>query len=93
LFEAPHRQVVFTIPKALRTFFKFRRRLLADRINFHPHPHFPVREGGVDGAGVFRRIPRLGDSRLAAIFCREELRLLVGKPRSKSAPKAPPPRK
>jgi hypothetical protein len=38
-----------------------------------------VTEGGVDGAGIFHRIPRLDDSRLAAIFCREVLRLLVGK--------------
>ena len=36
-------------------------------------------EGGVDGAGIFHRIPRLDDSRLAAIFCREVLWLLVGK--------------
>ena len=49
------------------------------KINFHPHLHFLVTEGGVDGAGIFHRIPRLDDSRLAAIFCREVLRLLVGK--------------
>jgi hypothetical protein len=28
LLDAPHRQVVFTIPKRLRVFFKYRRRLL-----------------------------------------------------------------
>jgi len=30
LLEVPHRQVVFTIPKALRIFFKFSRRLLGN---------------------------------------------------------------
>ena len=30
LLEVPHRQVVFTIPKTLRIFFKFRRRLLGE---------------------------------------------------------------
>jgi hypothetical protein len=38
-----------------------------------------VTEGGVDEAGIYHRIPRLDDSWLAAIFCREVLRLLVGK--------------
>jgi hypothetical protein len=30
LIDVPHRQVVFTIPKMLRIFFKFKRRLLSD---------------------------------------------------------------
>jgi hypothetical protein len=30
LLDVPHRQVVLTIPKALRVFFKFRRRLLGE---------------------------------------------------------------
>ena len=30
LLDVPHRQVVFTIPKLLRVFFKFKRRLLED---------------------------------------------------------------
>jgi len=30
LLDVPHRQVVFTIPKRLRVFFKFKRRLLGD---------------------------------------------------------------
>jgi hypothetical protein len=30
LLEVPHRQVVFAIPKMLRVFFKFRRRLLGE---------------------------------------------------------------
>jgi hypothetical protein len=77
--------VVLTIPKTLRIFFKYRRRLLGelsraavkalsvclealageplvsgiivavqtfgDRINFHPHLHLLVTEGGMDRAG------------------------------------------
>jgi len=50
-----------------------------DRINFHPHLHFLGTEGGVDEAGVFHRIPRLDDSRLASLFAREVLADLVRK--------------
>ena len=113
LLSVPHRQVVLTIPKTLRIFFKYRRRLLGelsraavktlsvylealageplvpgiivavqtfgDRINFHPHLHLLVTEGGMDRVGAFHRLPHLDDSRLAEIFAREVLRLLVGK--------------
>ena len=113
LLDIPHRQVVLTIPKTLRIFFKFRRKLLGefcrvaarsikvyfevltgeelvpgimvavqtfgDRINFHPHLHLLVTEGGVDRAGTFHRIPRLDDARLAEIFACEVLRLLVNR--------------
>jgi hypothetical protein len=113
LLDVPHRQVVFTIPKMLRIFFKYNRRLLGelcrcalrsltryfeiearselrpgviaaiqtfgDRINAHPHLHFLVTEGGVDQAGVFHRISRIDDSRLAEIFAREVLADLVGR--------------
>jgi len=113
LLDVPHRQVVFTIPRMLRIFFKYKRRLLGelcrcalrsltryfeieaesdvmpgvivaiqtfgDRINLHPHLHFLVTEGGVDEAGVFHRIPRLDDSRLASLFAREVLADLVRK--------------
>jgi len=112
LLDVPHRQVVFTILKMLRVFFKFKRRLLGDlcrcalrsfiryfevltgsaltpgviaaiqtfgdRINLHPHLHFLVTEGGTDEAGVFHQIPRIDDSRLAEIFAREVLAMLVG---------------
>jgi hypothetical protein len=50
-----------------------------DRINLHPHLHFLVTEGGVDGAGVFRKISRIDDSRLAELFGREVLASLVRK--------------
>jgi ribosomal protein S27E len=113
LLDVPHRQVVFTIPKRLRIFFKFKRRLLGDlcrcavrallayfraatgktlepgvvaviqtfgdRINFHPHLHFLVTEGGVDEAGVFQRMSSFDDARLAEVFAREVLGFLVGR--------------
>jgi ribosomal protein S27E len=113
LLNVPHRQVVFVIPKMLRVFFKFKRKLLGelcrcavrallfyfqaaagtalepgvvaviqtfgDRINFHPHLHFLVTEGGVDAAGVFHQISRIDDTRLAEIFAREVLSFLVGR--------------
>ena len=113
LLDVPHRQVVFTIPKLLRIFFKFKRRLLGDlcrcalrslavygevltgsaltpgvvaaiqtfgnRINFHPHLHYLVTEGGTDATGVFHELPRIDDSRLAEIFAREVLAMLVRK--------------
>jgi len=50
-----------------------------DRINLHVHLHFLVTEGGVDEAGVFHKIPRVDDSRLAEIFAREVLAFLVGR--------------
>jgi len=113
LLDVPHRQVVFTIPRMLRIFFKYNRRLLGglcrlalrsltryfevvtvsaltpgviaaiqtfgDRINFHPHLHYLVTEGGVDEAGVFHKIPRIDDTRLEEIFAREVLADLVRK--------------
>jgi hypothetical protein len=113
LLDVPHRQVVFTIPRMLRIFFKYNRRLLGelcrsalrsltryfevvsgstlmpgviaaiqtfgDRINLHPHLHFLVTEGGVDEAGVFHKVPRIDDSRLASLFAREVLSDLVRK--------------
>ena len=39
-------------------------------MNLHPHLHFLVTEGGVDEAGVFHRIPRIDDSRLAEFIAR-----------------------
>ena len=113
LLDVPHRQVVFTIPKMLRVFFKFKRRLLGDlcrcavrallfyfqagagktlepgvvaviqtfgdRINFHPHLHFLVTEGGVDEAGIFHKVGPFDDDRLAEVFAREVLGFLVGR--------------
>jgi ribosomal protein S27E len=112
LLDVAHRQVVFVVPKMLRVFFKFRRRLLGDlcrsavrallvyfqakagttlepgivaviqtfgdRINFHPHLHFLVTEGGVDEAGVFHQVSSFDDTRLAEVFARAVLAFLVG---------------
>ena len=50
-----------------------------DRINLHVYLHFLVTEGGVDGAGVFYKIPRIDDSRLVEVFAREVLAMLVRK--------------
>jgi cation transport regulator ChaC len=50
-----------------------------DRIDLHPHLHFLVTEGGVDKAGLFYRVPRIDDRRLAELFGREVLGLLVHK--------------
>lgn len=111
LLDVPHRQVVFTIPRMLRIFFRYNRRLLGSlcrfalrsmsyyievvtgsklmpgiiasiqtfgaRMNPHPHLHFLVTEGGVDKAGLFHKIPRIDDSRLAELFAREVLGFLV----------------
>lgn len=113
LLDVPHRQVVFTIPKMLRIFFKYNRRLLGElcrlalqsltryfevvsgselmpgviaaiqtfgtKINFHPHLHFLVTEGGLDEAGAFHKVPRIDDSRLGELFAREVLADLVRK--------------
>jgi hypothetical protein len=49
------------------------------RMNPHPHLHFLVTEGGVDEAGLFHKVPRFNDSRLAEIFAREVLADLVGR--------------
>jgi hypothetical protein len=49
------------------------------RINLHVHLHFLVTEGGVDEACVFHKITRIDDSRLAEIFAREVLAMLVRK--------------
>jgi hypothetical protein len=43
-----------------------------------PYLHFLVTEGGVDASGVFQKILRIDDSRLAEIFAREGLSFLVG---------------
>jgi hypothetical protein len=43
------------------------------------HLHFLVTEGGVDKAGLFHKVPRLDDSRLAELFGREVLADLVGR--------------
>ena len=113
LLNVPHRQVVFTIPKMLRLFFRFRRSLLSslclaavqalleyfttasghelmpgivaviqtfgDRINFHPHIHVLVTEGGTASDGAFHRVCRFHDEGLQALFTHEVFSLLLRK--------------
>jgi len=113
LLKVPHRQVVFTIPKMIRPFFKYNRSLLGDlclsavraitlymkaradrdlmpgvvaviqtfgnRLNFHPHLHMLVTEGGRTGDGSFQPVPIFSDTALTRIFAHEVLTLLVSK--------------
>jgi len=102
ILDTPHRQVVFTIPKMLRIFFKYKRPLLSSlclcgrealvkyfkastrkeitpgiiaviqsfgsRMNFHPHLHFLVTEGGTDNEGRFHKVTSFNDSLLCRFF-------------------------
>jgi len=113
LLDVPHRQVVFTIPKMLRLFFRFKRKLLhslclsavrslvkflhtatgfelmpgvvaviqtfGDRINFHPHIHVLMTEGGTTPDGAFHHVGRFHDELIQEIFTREVFSLLLRK--------------
>jgi len=113
ILDTPHSQVVFTIPKMLRIFFKYNRSLLSElclcgkeavvkyfkattrrditpgiiaviqsfgsRINFHPHLHFLVTEGGTDKQGQFQKVSALSDPLLCRFFTREVFSLLLHK--------------
>jgi hypothetical protein len=113
LMDVPHRQVVFTIPKMLRLFFRFKRKLLndlcltavhalvkflhtatglelmpgvvaviqtfGDRINFHPHIHILITEGGTSPGGDFRHVSCFHDEVIQAIFTHEVFYLLLRK--------------
>jgi len=113
ILDRPHRQVVFTIPKMLRIFFKYNRSLLSSlclcgrealvkyfratarrdispgiiaviqsfgsRMNFHPHLHFLVTEGGTDNEGRFHKVTSFNDSLLCRFFTREVFLLLLRK--------------
>jgi len=49
------------------------------RINFHPHLHFLVTEGGADKQGRFHKVSSFNDSLLCRFFTREVFLLLLGK--------------
>jgi hypothetical protein len=66
----PERTVLY------RVLFHHFERFVAE---YEEHFEFLVTEGGVDEAGVFHLIPRIDDSRLAEIFAREVLAMLVRK--------------
>jgi hypothetical protein len=113
LLKTPHRQVVLTIPKIIRPFFKYNRALLGDlclsavravthymkaradrdvmpgivaviqtfgnRLNFHPHLHMLVTEGGMRSDGSFQPVAIFNDTALARLFAHEVLGLLASK--------------
>jgi len=113
LLDVPHRQVVFTVPKMLRLFFRFQRKLLnslclcsvrslvkflhtasglelrpgvaaaiqtfGDRINFHPHIHVLITEGGATPDGSFHRVSRFHDEVIREIFTHEVFSMLLRK--------------
>jgi len=64
LLDVPHRQVVFTIPKTLRIFFKYKRRLLGDlcrRALRALTRYFEVVTGSALTPGVIAAIQTFGD--------------------------------
>jgi hypothetical protein len=105
--------VVFTIPKMLRLFFRFKRKLLdslclsavtallkffhtatdlelmpgvvaviqtfGSRINFHPHIHVLMTEGGAAPDGSFHRVSRFHNEVIQEIFTHEVFSLLLRK--------------
>jgi len=113
LLPVPHRQVVFTIPKMIRPFFRYNRALLGDlclsavtaiakymgaraerdlmpgvvaviqtfgnRLNFHPHLHMLITEGGLRSDGSYQPVPVFDDTALARIFAHEVLAFLVAR--------------
>jgi len=113
VLDVPHRQVVFTIPKMLRIFFRYNRKLLnslclsavrtlvrflhtatglelmpgvvaviqtfGDRINFHPHIHVLITEGGRAPDGAFHHVGRFHDETIYELFTHEVFSLLLRK--------------
>ena len=49
------------------------------RMNFHPHLHFLVTEGGADKEGRFHKVTSFNDSLLCRFFSREVFLLLLCK--------------
>jgi ribosomal protein S27E len=112
LAPVPHRQWVFTIPKRLRIYFRYDRRLLGklcraayetvngamafqtgdgmvvpgmvaaiqtfgDIVNWHPHIHALVTEGGFTEGGHFVRIPDIDPAFCLALWQETVFDLLV----------------
>ena len=103
----------FTIPKMLRLFFRFNRKLLndlclsaactlvnflhtatdlelmpgvvaviqtfGDRINFHPHIHVLMTEGGAAPDGAFHSVSHFHDGTICDLFTHEVFSLLLRK--------------
>ncbi|MEE8278962.1 MAG: transposase, partial [Thermoanaerobaculia bacterium] len=114
LEDVPHRQVVFTIPKRLRVFFRYDRKLLGELagcawralklyfdsyfdgdevtpgavgflqtsgelLNFHPHVHLLVTDGGFGPAGIFRPLTLFHSQHVERLFRAEVLWMLLDK--------------
>jgi len=114
LEDVPHRQVVFTIPKRLRIFFRYDRTLLGELagcasralklyftvyfdgadvtpgavgfvqtagelLNFHPHIHVLVTDGGFLPDGTFRPLAWFDSPHVERLFRAEVLRMLLEK--------------
>jgi hypothetical protein len=114
LEDVHHRQVVFTIPKRLRIFFRYDRKLLGELaacawralrlyfdvsfdgaevtpgavgflqtsgelLNFHPHVHILVTDGGFRPDGSFYHLPGFNSRHLERLLRAEILRTLVDK--------------
>ena len=50
-----------------------------DRINFHPHIHVLITEGGIAPDGAFHRVRRFHDEVIQEIFTHEVFSLLLRK--------------
>jgi len=50
-----------------------------DWLNFHPHLHFLVSEGGADGAATFHKVSRFEERWLGEVFGHEVVALLIRK--------------
>jgi hypothetical protein len=64
LLDVPHRQIVFTIPKRLRVFFKYKRRLLGDLCRCALRSlscYFEIVTGSALTPGVIAAIQTFGD--------------------------------
>jgi len=64
ILDVPHRQVVFTIPKRLRVFFKYKRRLLGDLCRCALRAltrYFEFVTGSALSPGVIAAIQTFGD--------------------------------
>ncbi len=48
-----------------------------ERINFHPHLHLLVTEGGTDAEGIFHKVSRFDNSLIAEVFAHEVFSLLL----------------
>ena len=46
------------------------------RINFHPHLHFLVTEGGTDNEGRFHKVTSFNDSLLCRFFTRKDHKVI-----------------